>query len=1546
MKNILAKMLFILIGSCTFVSATLYEDASDGTIDKWRIYDNNPEGAVVKNIVDSEKNNVISVTGNGYLNGFKIGGFGGQEYTWKNSSETVLQWSMKTDKKFFILVSLKTTKGNCFLRYEATNYSHGSIHGLGKSSTDGQWRVFRRDIEADLRDANVTDTLLEINGFYIKGTALLDDIQLLDKENLPPYEPILFPKPIPPVPNKVVYSNAENGNIDGWYIYDSQPSGATITNVEEKDSRVIKLLGDGVNNGYALGGRHGSNKAWNNTHGRILKWRMKYNETFMIFVSVNTKKGHRYLIYTPTSKNNRFNFGLGVEAKKGMWKSFERDLEDDLKSVESDNSILSVSGFLIKGSGLVDDVILEKKNSVPTKINLLQDSNWNVNGVDGFTGVENHEYVSTQSHGDDGSGSIKLVGHWYSKMLKTAEFRLEKGKHYTLGAYMKAIGHDKGQNIIFKISGMGNINEMNWNISKANQWEEIVVPYRAKKTGLYRISIFTYKYSLTTDKKYALRDGSNLDKSAEIYLDDFYVYESKNITSNEPITSKIPFESSHIRIDKYGNWSLNEEGQWKDFFPKFVYQDHAGPMKERSRLYSSYGFTGFTNMSSAGLIGFAVDNGMKYNGIQVNSMDVLNSNDKTKRVISNVNRDIASGKLPSTAVIMYEYDNEQDILPDYDSKKLIADWINENDVDPLTNKRARPINMLNGVAEGVARNYKNNMDIVGTYISQIGHTVNQHLNPVNTLGILQKTQNQTAPVSIMQLQCHYRDVFIPSIFKGIGAGAKGLNFWRAGSSVPRACEKNFEDNVWVPVIKDVFDKIDTMLPIIKEPLVTDWSASVDNPTLVSIGTRNHDGKQYIILANFSYEDLTVNINLKNSNAKSVRDFFTQSHLANVDNSGKFSIAMGHHNNGFLVLELHDTIDNSPIDNRAPIANAGIDKILFLNKTKTIQGSGTDIDGTIDSYVWKKGDTVLATTAKFEYMPTEEGTETLTLTVTDNKGKSDTDSLILTIKDKSTTSEKINLLEEKNGNLYGVDSFTGVDNHEYSADESHGDDGSGSIKIIGHWYNKALKTASFRLEKGKHYTLGAYMKAIGHEKGQNIIFKISGVGKATEMNWNVSTINQWEEIVMPYRATKTGLYNISIFTYKYALTTDKSYARRDGKNLDNSAEIYFDDFYVYQTDKIESKEPYTSKTPFESSNIRIDEYGNWSINEEGQWKDFFPKFAYQDYLGNIGDRAKIYSSYGFTGFTNLFNTTAIASAVTNGMKYNGIQINGMDVSNADHWIKRTILDLNRKIVAGELPKTSVILYEYDNEQVALCDYEQKKLVSDWINANDIDPLTNKRSRPINMLNGTAEGVARNYKNHTTKDYVDSVSTYIYQLGHSTNEHYNPVNTLGILQKAQNQIAPVSIMQLQCHYQNLFIPAIFKGIGTGAKGLNFWRAGSTVPRACKKKLEDNVWIPAIKDVFSKIDTMLPIIKEPLGTNWSATVDNPTLVSIETREHNGKYYLILANFASTDMLVDINLEGLSVTKVKDYFTKEHLKDISNNFFSITIGHHNNGYLVLELD
>ncbi len=83
-------------------------------------------------------------------------------------------------------------------------------------------------------------------------------------------------------------------------------------------------------------------------------------------------------------------------------------------------------------------------------------------------------------------------------------------------------------------------------------------------------------------------------------------------------------------------------------------------------------------------------------------------------------------------------------------------------------------------------------------------------------------------------------------------------------------------------------------------------------------------------------------------------------------------------------------------NKLPTANAGVDKSVNYDQSVTITGSGTDSDGTLVSYQWKDGSTVLANTASFSYVGTTSGTRTLTLTVTDDYGSKASDTMIVTV----------------------------------------------------------------------------------------------------------------------------------------------------------------------------------------------------------------------------------------------------------------------------------------------------------------------------------------------------------------------------------------------------------------------------------------------------------------------------------------------------------------------------------------------------------------------
>lgn len=89
-------------------------------------------------------------------------------------------------------------------------------------------------------------------------------------------------------------------------------------------------------------------------------------------------------------------------------------------------------------------------------------------------------------------------------------------------------------------------------------------------------------------------------------------------------------------------------------------------------------------------------------------------------------------------------------------------------------------------------------------------------------------------------------------------------------------------------------------------------------------------------------------------------------------------------------------------NQAPTADAGADKMVLVNQTVIITGSGTDSDGTITSYQWKKGVTVVATTASFNYTPTEIGIDTLILTVTDDDGATGSDMMNINVVEVDNT----------------------------------------------------------------------------------------------------------------------------------------------------------------------------------------------------------------------------------------------------------------------------------------------------------------------------------------------------------------------------------------------------------------------------------------------------------------------------------------------------------------------------------------------------------------
>jgi hypothetical protein len=160
-----------------------------------------------------------------------------------------------------------------------------------------------------------------------------------------------------------IYEDAEDGTINGWRIYDNTPAGATITNVydEKRQSGVIQFTGSGQKNGYCLGKDDLSK--WCNSSQFVVEWSMKYSEPFVVYTDVETTAGHRYIQYTPVDDDylgsgEYVRHGVGSDVIDGQWHTFVRDLQADLEEAQPGVIILEVNGFLIRGSGRVDDIKL------------------------------------------------------------------------------------------------------------------------------------------------------------------------------------------------------------------------------------------------------------------------------------------------------------------------------------------------------------------------------------------------------------------------------------------------------------------------------------------------------------------------------------------------------------------------------------------------------------------------------------------------------------------------------------------------------------------------------------------------------------------------------------------------------------------------------------------------------------------------------------------------------------------------------------------------------------------------------------------------------------------------------------------------------------------------------------------------------------------------------------------------------------------------------------------------------------------------------------
>jgi|GEM_PF-3154747 len=179
----------------TQVALTIYEDAQDGLVDGWVIYKEDNE-TNISNIYDVDKaSNVIKLERGAMSDTYFV--LGDKNSGWANNDSNTIQWSMNTTNTFKITILVETTNGTRYIKYDDSNTNRGQYkedsiqYGLGTASKDGTWKTFTRNLALDLKDANrssllpeiqqaeANNTIVSINGFRIDGNMRVDNIAMI-----------------------------------------------------------------------------------------------------------------------------------------------------------------------------------------------------------------------------------------------------------------------------------------------------------------------------------------------------------------------------------------------------------------------------------------------------------------------------------------------------------------------------------------------------------------------------------------------------------------------------------------------------------------------------------------------------------------------------------------------------------------------------------------------------------------------------------------------------------------------------------------------------------------------------------------------------------------------------------------------------------------------------------------------------------------------------------------------------------------------------------------------------------------------------------------------------------------------------------------------------------------------------------------------------------------------------------------------------------------------------------------------------------------------
>ncbi len=182
--------------------------------------------------------------------------------------------------------------------------------------------------------------------------------------------------------------------------------------------------------------------------------------------------------------------------------------------------------------------------------------------------------------------------------------------------------------------------------------------------------------------------------------------------------------------------------------------------------------------------------------------------------------------------------------------------------------------------------------------------------------------------------------------------------------------------------------------------------SNDKPTIIDdtteITTQEDHAKRFTIRATDEESDkLTYLITKKplHGTLTHKKGVFTYTPHKDYNGQDHFTIKV---NDGQVDSDEREmSVTVTPV-NDAPTVDAGDTKSTIVDTAVSIQANAKDIDGKVVSYKWYEDKRILGSSRTLSYKPTSEGTHTLTVVVTDDKGATATDRVQITATQQPNT----------------------------------------------------------------------------------------------------------------------------------------------------------------------------------------------------------------------------------------------------------------------------------------------------------------------------------------------------------------------------------------------------------------------------------------------------------------------------------------------------------------------------------------------------------------